>query len=410
MIQPVLLLLVLHIFCFASAQFGDGVAISMGVDVTRVDRIAAGESPASVTVTRSYVVHNDSSQLMAGSPPFSERGVVGQFIDAGDACGMFFPNNLPPWSILGTKFIAVIRGVNSVMSNQSCVWTDKLNNISPLASKLSGIVVWDSQITWSAMMDPNLGVPAWLLDQSTGQALVDLILRSTVGTIAVVRPFINVTDSSGTSLTGYTGTPSCIAGKLYNPAQLPVLTYTSYQKAFLIALVIVLSFMALSFLWCIVRAVKRGYIFRRTHQPGGIDIDLDAVGYRHPKPQVLHDTDLDKLPLRSFIETPVAHAENATLTDTPADLPRKSFDSQRSTQTMHRPHCAVCLDSFVSGDLVRQLPCQHDFHRDCIDVWLLERSSRCPICRYDCLTGEIDPEDDPADQPQSQATIPMAIV
>jgi hypothetical protein len=369
-----------------NAQFSDGVSISMGVDVTRVDAAAVWNqdtltSPASVTLVRSYVVHNDSSMLIPGSPEFSEKGVEGQFVDFGDSCGMFYPSNLPSGSILGTKFIAVVRRVNSFLPNQTCNWDEKMNNIKPLASKISGVVVWDSTFAWNVTMDPLLGVPGWFLDESTGQALVDLIIRSTVGTISFVRPFINANDTARLSQPSYSGTPTCIAGELYNPKALPVLTYTSYQKAFLIALVIIMSFMALSFVWCLVRAVKRGYLFRRP-QNQAVEFGLDTV-HRQPKPQVLHDTDLDKLPLRSYIEVPVAAEE----------LPRKSMDSQRSTQTMHRPHCAVCLDSFVSGDLVRQLPCRHDFHKDCVDVWLLERSSRCPICRFDCLTGEIDPED-----------------
>ena len=43
--------------------------------------------------------------------------------------------------------------------------------------------------------------------------------------------------------------------------------------------------------------------------------------------------------------------------------------------------CAVCLSQFERGDLVRMLPCRHEFHADCIDKWLLEKDRRCPCCR-----------------------------
>lgn len=43
------------------------------------------------------------------------------------------------------------------------------------------------------------------------------------------------------------------------------------------------------------------------------------------------------------------------------------------------PTCAVCIADFCSGDLLRRLPCRHNFHKGCIDKWLL-RNKRCPLC------------------------------
>lgn len=42
--------------------------------------------------------------------------------------------------------------------------------------------------------------------------------------------------------------------------------------------------------------------------------------------------------------------------------------------------CGVCLLDFESGDELRKLlPCGHRFHKDCIDRWLLEASTTCPV-------------------------------
>lgn len=47
--------------------------------------------------------------------------------------------------------------------------------------------------------------------------------------------------------------------------------------------------------------------------------------------------------------------------------------------------CPICIVDFAEGDDLRVLPCegQHRFHQSCVDPWLLELSSSCPICRQD---------------------------
>ncbi|KAH0625097.1 hypothetical protein JD844_033208 [Phrynosoma platyrhinos] len=42
--------------------------------------------------------------------------------------------------------------------------------------------------------------------------------------------------------------------------------------------------------------------------------------------------------------------------------------------------CSVCINEYVIGNKLRQLPCMHEFHFHCIDRWLSENST-CPICR-----------------------------
>ncbi|XP_078236720.1 E3 ubiquitin-protein ligase RNF128 isoform X2 [Pogona vitticeps] len=58
-------------------------------------------------------------------------------------------------------------------------------------------------------------------------------------------------------------------------------------------------------------------------------------------------------------------------------------------------NCAVCIEVYKPNDVVRILTCNHLFHKNCIDPWLLEHRT-CPMCKCDILKAlgiEVDIED-----------------
>jgi hypothetical protein len=60
-------------------------------------------------------------------------------------------------------------------------------------------------------------------------------------------------------------------------------------------------------------------------------------------------------------------------------IPTFMFSSSATRRALH--DCAVCLSEFTDGDVCRTLPnCNHDFHSQCIDMWLGSHSN-CPLCR-----------------------------
>ncbi|XP_025424764.1 protein goliath-like isoform X2 [Sipha flava] len=46
--------------------------------------------------------------------------------------------------------------------------------------------------------------------------------------------------------------------------------------------------------------------------------------------------------------------------------------------------CAVCIEPYKPSEVVRILPCRHEFHKSCVDPWLLEHRT-CPMCKMDIL-------------------------
>ncbi|NXX51160.1 RN215 protein, partial [Tricholaema leucomelas] len=54
------------------------------------------------------------------------------------------------------------------------------------------------------------------------------------------------------------------------------------------------------------------------------------------------------------------------------------------SQAREMDSCAVCLDQFHRSQWLRVLPCSHEFHRDCVDPWLLLQQT-CPLCKHNIL-------------------------
>ncbi|KFY82649.1 hypothetical protein V500_10407 [Pseudogymnoascus sp. VKM F-4518 (FW-2643)] len=66
--------------------------------------------------------------------------------------------------------------------------------------------------------------------------------------------------------------------------------------------------------------------------------------------------------------------------------------------------CSVCIESFAENENVRILPCSHIYHQRCIDPWLLNLSSTCPLCRKPLQEALLSPGFVPA--PPRPARLP----
>ncbi|OMJ28237.1 Receptor homology region, transmembrane domain- and RING domain-containing protein 3 [Smittium culicis] len=48
----------------------------------------------------------------------------------------------------------------------------------------------------------------------------------------------------------------------------------------------------------------------------------------------------------------------------------------------HDYDCLICFEVIDIGDSIREIPCNHIFHLNCLDTWLKSRSVYCPTCRF----------------------------
>lgn len=84
------------------------------------------------------------------------------------------------------------------------------------------------------------------------------------------------------------------------------------------------------------------------------------------KPKGLPKSDIEQLPSYRYsgTEETELHSDDA--------------EDKEPGQTV----CVVCMSDFETRQMVRVLPCSHEFHAKCVDKWL-KTNRTCPICRGD---------------------------
>ncbi|KAF3571653.1 hypothetical protein F2Q69_00061916 [Brassica cretica] len=66
--------------------------------------------------------------------------------------------------------------------------------------------------------------------------------------------------------------------------------------------------------------------------------------------------------------------------------------------------CSVCLEQVTVGEVVRTLPCLHQFHADCIDPWLRQQGT-CPVCKFKAHSGWQEQDDGTDDDDEASVMV-----
>jgi hypothetical protein len=205
---------------------------------------------------------------------------------------------------------------------------------------------------------------------------------------------------------------------IHTPSGMPALW--SYFLIVIGALLLIVTTVSLTM--HMVQRRRRKSLERRVESG---DVDLEAMGIKritvpvdHVKsfPLFTYNADAD---LISTSTTPGAGSATATRSvkskrsrrqeqrsvisdiQPPSVRSTRSVRSKRSTltdgadmtATNNQPKCHICLEDYAHRQsIIRELPCGHIFHPECIDEFLSYNSSLCPTCKHCMLPRGYSPK------------------
>ena len=70
------------------------------------------------------------------------------------------------------------------------------------------------------------------------------------------------------------------------------------------------------------------------------------------------------------------------------ELDEFQFKHLKKYSALKEDKCAICLQKYKGVDIIKEFPCKHIFHKNCIFKWL-KKSNVCPLCKYD-ITNDVN--------------------
>lgn len=127
------------------------------------------------------------------------------------------------------------------------------------------------------------------------------------------------------------------------------------------------------------------------------DLDYDALRAldveNSPDVPSMSEEEINALPLHKYkgsshsSQSGWSSQQQETSSSSVNEKKQDLGDSNGSTQnTEDELTCSVCLEQVNVGDLLRSLPCLHQFHAGCIDPWLRQQGT-CPVCKHRASSG-----------------------
>jgi hypothetical protein len=75
---------------------------------------------------------------------------------------------------------------------------------------------------------------------------------------------------------------------------------------------------------------------------------------------------------------------NEDLEDVKIVLSEDDYERLPSIENINEDiKCSICLENIEKNEKIKDITCKHEFHIECLKMWLCNQSVKCPICRFD---------------------------
>ena len=73
------------------------------------------------------------------------------------------------------------------------------------------------------------------------------------------------------------------------------------------------------------------------------------------------------------------------------DLNEFQYKHIKKYKTIKGKKCSICLSKYIGTDIIKEFPCKHIYHKNCLLKWL-KKSNLCPLCKYNIKNDVINTE------------------
>lgn len=119
------------------------------------------------------------------------------------------------------------------------------------------------------------------------------------------------------------------------------------------------------------------------------EVDLETLGIKRVR---ISQEAINSLPTFIYVPNenkPIDTNDVVTNSSQSPSLSAAPVSSTPDHTLWAQPTCPICLDDFIPRQTtVRSLPCHHIYHPACIDPFLLDNSSLCPVCKAKVVPQE----------------------
>ncbi|KAI8637600.1 hypothetical protein BD408DRAFT_47297 [Parasitella parasitica] len=305
--------------------------------------------------------------LVDNSPEISKEGLQGILYNRGEACALHFPNVSTFITDSNISKIALIE------QSTNCYLIDKIVNAE--RDGAIAAIIFDNGTSSNqqsmGVMPKSVKIPTYYVSQDTGISM------------------INDLENAAKAKQQEGATQFMIRVDLMPPSKPPL---DHWQFALIImGAMLVASVISISALQCHMWRIARE---RRQEENETLtlaeqqQLTADENYWRNiigqpprlmPQPrakkQRLEQALVDLLPTRVYKDKEIVGGEEK--------VDWRKNTSVNSLETAYEPSsCVICLDPFENGNTLRRLPCNHEYHRDCVDVWLTKKCGSCPLCLH----------------------------